>query len=349
MLRQWHSRNLGLALGVWILAANPCWSGDLSTQPFEVRLWSAMSRSISSTDAIGRQASVAYLSASSDNPAGTDLRDVKGENAKRFFCAGTHHIVFSDGAWIAAADVNGFFRLNNAGTLLLGYNHIGLLDGQTRQGFEDDLSNNEFAVKYGRKINSEGYVGVGVRVRDMELNYGDLFLGAPRNTHDDSIAASFTLGGMWRPNRDLTLGMLTEFGWIGSDIEGQAHMPGFDAPFRLDLTTQTVNVKTGLGWKILPMVAIYADGQYFHIGNSMTTVDIGRFYFGGDIRVAHGVSLMAGGSVDNMAQTSVSAGISITMSKPSLLKVTYQHNPLPELHQEFGTGNLVSASVVFSF
>ena len=349
MLRKRHSWRLGLAAGIWILAATPCWPGDLDNEPFEVRLWAAMSRSISSTDAIGRQASVAYLSASSDNPAGIDLRDVRGEDTKRFFCAGTHHVVFNDGAWIAAADANGFFRLNSAGTLLAGYSHIGLVDGQTRQGFDDDLSYDDFVVKYGRKIHTKGYVGIGFRVRDMEMDYGDLYMGAPRDTRNDSIAGSFTAGGMWRPNQDLTLGVLTEVGWIGSDIEGQVHLPGFDAPFQLDLTTQTVNVKTGLGWKILPMFAIYADGQYFHLGNSLTDVDIGRFYFGGDIRVAQAVSFMAGGSVDNTAQTSLSAGIAIRLSNPSLLKVTYQHNPLPEIRQEFGTGNLVSASVVFSF
>jgi len=349
MIGRSHGWIFWLAVGFWIFASNAGWAEDLSTQPFEVRLWSAMSRSISSTDAIGRQASVAYLSASSDNPAGTDLRDVRGEDTKRFFCAGTHHVVFDDGAWIAAADANGFFRLDSAGTLLLGYNHIGLVDGQTRQGFEDDLSYNEFAVKYGRRIHPKGYVGIGFRLRDMSMEYGDLYLGAPRDTNNDSIAGSFTLGGMWRPNWDLTLGILTEVGWIGSDVEGQVHLPGFDVPFQLDLTTQTVNAKMGLGWKIVPMIAVYADGQYFHLGNSMTTVDIGRFYFGGDIRLAQGISIMAGGSVDSMAHTSVSAGLSISMSKPSLLKVTYQHNPLPEIRQEFGTGHLVSASVVFSF
>ena len=66
MVRQLHGWSFGLAVGVWILAALPCWADDLSTQPFEVRLWAAMSRSVSSTDAIGRQASVAYLSASSN-------------------------------------------------------------------------------------------------------------------------------------------------------------------------------------------------------------------------------------------------------------------------------------------
>ena len=97
------------------------------------------------------------------------------------------------------------------------------------------------------------------------------------------------------------------------------------------------------------MLAIYSDVQYFLVDNSMSTVDIVRFYFGGDVRLARWISLMAGGSVDTRAQASASVGVSITMSKPSLLKVTYQYNPLPEIRQEFGTGNLISASVVFNF
>jgi hypothetical protein len=349
MPRHWHGCNFGLIVGILILAPNPAWADDLSTQPFEVRLWAAMSRSVSSTDAIGRQASVAYLSASSDNPSGIDVRDAEGENVDRFICAGTHHVLFSNGAWIAAGDANGLMRMKK-GSVLFGYNHIELADGETQQGFDDDFRTNEFVIKYGRQIQTKAYIGVGFRVREMKLDYGDLYLGAPRNTQNDSIGGSFTLGGVWRPNRNWTLGVLTEAGWIHSDIQGNVHLPGpVNIPFQLDLMTKTVNVKTGLAWKILPVLTIYGDGQYYHLGNSMTTVDLGRFYFGGDIRIGHGIYLMAGGSVDTMEQVSESVGISIAMSKPRLIKVTYQHNPLPEIRQEFGTGHLVSASVVFSF
>jgi hypothetical protein len=350
MLKQRNGWHWGLIVGIFIFATSCAWAGDLNTEPLEVRLWLAMSRAVSSTDAIGREASVAYRSASSDNPAATDTRDVEPVNAKAFFCAGTHNIIFTDGAWIAAADMNGFMRSSNAGTVGLGYVYIGLPDGPTRQGFDDDFHINEFRFKYGRQVRPDGYVGVGLKVSDLKLDYGDLFQGVPRKTQDHSIAGSFTLGGLWRPNPDWTVGVLVEAGWIHSDIEGIVHLPGpVDAPFQFDLMTHTVNVKGGLGWRVSSLLAIYSDVQYFLVDNSMSTVDTVRFYFGGDIRLARWIYLMAGSSVDTRAQASASAGASIKLSKPSLLKLTYQYNPLPEIRPEFGTGHLISATVVFNF
>jgi len=358
MLKQRQGWRFALAVGVCILVASRCWADDLSSEPLEVRLWLAMSRAVSSTDAIGREASVAYRSPSSDNPAATDVRGVEPVNERGFFCAGTHHIVFSDGAWIAAGDVNGFIRLNNAGTVSLGYIHIGLPDGMTLQGFNDDLRSNDFLFKYGRQIHPDIYVGVGFRVSDLKLDYGDLFMGAPRSTQDHSVSGSFTLGGLWRPSPNWTIGALAGAGWIRSDIGGVVHLPGgpvpFSAPFQLDLTTRTVNAKTGFGWRAVPALTLYVDAQYFRLDNSMTSADTGRFYFGGDIRLSRRASLMAGSSVDTRTHVSASSGLSINLMKPgmlrsTLLKLSYQYNPLPEIRQEFGTGNLVSATMVFSF
>jgi hypothetical protein len=350
MLKQRSVWYFAWTVSAIIFATSCAWADDLNTEPFEVRLWLAMSRAVSSTDAIGREASVAYRSASSDNPAAADTREVEPANTKAFLCAGTHHIMFTDGAWIAAADANGFIRMKNAGTVGLGYVYIGLHDGPTRQGFDDDFYINEFRFKYGRQIRPDAYVGVGMKLSDLKLNYGELFQGMPRNTQDHSIAGSFTLGGLWRPNQDWTIGVLAEAGWIHSDIEGMVRLPGpFDAPFQFDLMTHTVNIKGGIGWRVSPLLDIYSDVQYFLVDNSMSTVDIVRFYFGGDFRLARWISLMAGSSVDSRAQASTSVGASIKMSKSSLLKVTYQYNPLPEIRQEFGTGNLISASVVFNF
>jgi hypothetical protein len=377
-LRGWH---LGLAAVICIVSTSRSWADDLSTEPFEVRLWLAMSRAISSTDAIGREASVAYRSASSDNPAAVDVRRVEPVSARGFFCAGTHHIMFADGAWIAAEDVNGFIRFNTAGTISMGYIHIALPEGQTRQGFEDDLGSHEFIFKYGRQIHPKMYVGAGIRVSDMNLDYGDLFQGAPRNTHDHSISGSFTLGSLWQPKPNWTIGVLAGAGWIGSDIEGVVHLPGFmgtlagaggigsdnggavylpgifgpiNVPFQFDLTTRTVNVKTGFGWRATPVLTVYSDVQYFRLDNSMSSEEVGRFYFGGDVHVSRSVTLMAGGSVDTNLHASVSSGIGINLMKPgrlkpTLLKLSYQYNPLPEIQQEFGKGNLVSATMVFSF
>ncbi len=350
MQRKRLSRKFGLASCLCLFIAPYCIAGDFDAQPLEVRLWTAMSRSVTSTDAIGRQASVAFLSASSDNPAGIDVRDAEGEDVVRLICAGTHHVVFSNGAWIAAGDANGLIRRKKAGSVLLGYNHIALADGQTRQGFNDDLRNSEFVLKYGHRIDEDAYIGIGFRVRDMRLNYGDRYLGAPRYSRNDSIAGSFTLGGLWRPDEKWTLGVLSEAGWIHSDINGAIQLPGpMNVPFKVDLMTKTLNIKAGMAWKMLPALTVYSDGQFYHLGNSLTDVQVGRFYFGGDLRVARGILVIAGGSVDTLSQVSESVGISIALSKPRLIKLTYQHNPLPEIRQEFGRGNLLSATMVFGF
>ena len=211
-MRRRHNRHLGLAAWIWIFATIPCWADELSSQPLEVRLWSAMSRSISSTDAIGRQASVAYPSGSSENPAAIDVRDFELIDTRGYICMGTHHVVFSEDAWFAAGDINGFVHLNKAGTISVGYIRIATPEGSTRQGFDDDFRNNDFSMKYGRQIHKKGYVGFGVRVRDMELDYGDLFQGFPRDTQNHSIGGSFTLGGLWRPNPEWTLGALIDTG-----------------------------------------------------------------------------------------------------------------------------------------
>jgi hypothetical protein len=358
MAKKLHNWHLGLLIGICIFAAGRSWAGELSTEPFEVRLWLAMSRAISSTDAIGREASVAYRSASSDNPAAADVRRVEPVRDRGFFCAGMHNIVFTDGAWISAQDINGFIRFSKAGTISTGYIHIALPQGQTRQGFEDDLRSHEFVFKYGRQISPSMHVGAGFRMSDMNLDYGDLFQGAPRSTHDHSISGSFTLGSLWQPNPNWTIGVMAGAGWIGSDIGGAVHLPGFagpvNIPFQLDLTTRTVNVKTGFGWRATPSLDFYSDVQYFRLDNSMSAEGVGRLYFGGDVHVSRGVSFMAGGSMDTNSHASVGSGVSINMMKPgvlkpTLLKLTYQYNPLPEIWQEFGTGHLLSATMVFSF
>lgn len=350
MLKLWNGSCLLVVFSICLFIVNPLWADEYSSQPFELRLWAAMSRSISSTDAIGRQASAAYPSGSSDNPAGVDVRDFELVSTRAYICAGTHHVIFSNGAWIAAGDVNGFFHFNNTGTISFGYIHIALPEGQTRQGFNNDLRDNEFLMKYGRKIHGKGYVGLSFRVRDMKLESGDLSQGVPRRTRNDSVGGSFTVGGLWRPKSDWTLGTLIEIGWIGSDLEGEVHLPNdTDVPFQLDLTTHTMNVKAGFGWKMSSKLTVYGDGQYFHLGNSMNTTDIGRFYFGGNIHLAQKVSLMAGGSLDTMRKGSASMGVGISMSARSLFKLTYQYNPLPDISYEFGTGHIVSSTVVFGF
>jgi hypothetical protein len=259
-------------------------------------------------------------------------------------------VVFGNGAWIAAGDANALIRRQKSGSMLMGYSHIALADGQTRQGFNDDLRNSDFVFKYGQQVQPNTYIGIGFRVRDMMLDYGDLYLSLPRRTRNESIAGSFTLGGLWHANQKLTLGVMSETGWIHSDIKGALQLPvSASVPFKMDLTTQTLNVKAGMRWKLRPALTVYGDGQFYHLGNSLTGIQVGRFYFGGDLRVAPGILLIGGASVDTLSQVSESAGISIALSKPRLIKVTYQRNPLPEIRQEFGSGNLLSATMVFGF
>ena len=351
-LRVWH---LMLLLSLYIFSTNVSRAGDLSTEPFEIRLWLAMSRAVNSTDAIGREASAAYRSASSDNPAAADLRRVEPVNPRGFFCAGTHQIVFTDGAWMSAEDVNGFLRFNTSGTMAMGYVHIASQNGQTQQGFEDDISSHEFLFKYGRQISPGMYVGAGFILNDMNFDYSELFQGVPRSTRDHSISGSFTIGSLWQPKPNWTIGMLVGAGWTGSDIDGVVHLPGpFNVPFQADLTTRSVNLKAGFGWRAMRVLALYSDAQYFRLDNSMAAEGVGRFYFGADVFVSGRISLMAGSSVDTNAHATASSGLSINMMKPgtlrpTLFKVSYQYNPLPEIEQEFGKGHLISATMVFSF
>ncbi len=346
---------LGLIAGACMIPTNPARAGDLNSEPFEIRLWIAMSRAVNSTDAIGREASAAYPSASSDNPAAADLRDFEPAGSRGFFCAGMHHITFSDGAWMIAEDVNGFLRFNTKGTLSMGYVHIGTQNGRTKQGFEDDVSNHEFLFKYARPVSPNLYLGVGFIMNNMNLEYGELFQGVPRNTHDHSISGSFTLGSIWQPTPKWTVGVLAGAGWTGSEVDGVVHLPGpMDVPFQSDLTTRSLNFKTGFGWRATQGLAVYSDAQYFRLDNSMTMQDVGRFYLGADFYLSRRISLIAGSSVDTNAHASASAGLGIEMMKPGTLtptrfKLTYQYNPLPEIGQEFGTGHLVSATMVFSF
>ena len=160
-----------------------------------MRLWLAMSRAVSSTDAIGREASVAYRSASSDNPAATDTREVEPVNTKAFFCAGTHHIMFTDGAWIAAADANGFIRMKNAGTVGLGYIYIGLQMAQRDRDLTMIFTSTSFASNTAGKIRPDAYVGVGMKVSDLKLNYGDLFQGVPAEYSGSFHRWKFHFGG----------------------------------------------------------------------------------------------------------------------------------------------------------
>jgi hypothetical protein len=149
--------------------------------------------------------------------------------------------------------------------------------------------------------------------------------------------------------------MLVGAGWTGSDIEGAVHAPGpVDVPFRTNIKTRTMNFKTGFRWRIAPSFRVYSDAQYFRVDNSMSAEDAGRFYFGADVDLSRRIILMAGSSVDTNGHTTGSSGFGINMMKPgtlkpTLFKLTYQYNPLPELSQEFGTGHLVSATMVFSF
>ena len=114
-------------------------------------------------------------------------------------------------------------------------------------------------------------------------------------------------------------------------------------------TTDSVNLRAGLGWKPSESVGLYVDGQYLHLDNDFGSVDVGRLLLGVEVFPARWLALRAGGSLDTDSNVNVSVGAGIYPSRKVMFELAYVYDAFPEVNHEFGRAHLVSASVVILF
>jgi hypothetical protein len=339
---------------LWFLPAAAVRAGDWHEEPFDIRLWLALSRAVNTTDVIAREASVAYPSGSADNPAGLDWVGDCTNDPGDSIGGGFHNALFSSGAWIGAFDVHGFVRPENLGSFALGYVHLDLFDGATRQGTDDVMRNDQLTFTWSKRLDDQWSIGTALGLNLLTTGYDDTFLGFPRHTADDSIGEDVALGVRWQPDAQWMFGLTGTAGWTGSSIEGTVHLPPppfgpGDVRFSDDVVTRMTQVKAGAGWYPWQPLGLFLDAQYLHFDNHATSIDVGRFYFGAEYTLAPSWRLLAGTSLDLDAEPTASAGVIYCGGKRFTLRLAYQFNFAPELRHEFGYGHLVSLTATLRF
>jgi len=327
---------------------------DLDEEPVALRLSLALERVSTFSDTIGRSASVAHPLGSSVNPASYDFLREPPYDFKAVQTFTSNYATFGTDTTVTGFSTNSACRLPTAGTLSGLYIRTDSHDGESRQGDQFLLESNEFVLGYSRRLREDLSVGCSVKLTDSLLDIDDTFLGFPRETDTSSFGVDFKLGLLKALHDDWTLGLMAGVGRTRSDIDGTVLLPpppfgpGTVAIDEKD-TTDSVNLRGGIGWRPSDGLGLYADWQYLQLDSDFGSVDVGRMFLGMEALASRSLALRLGGSVDTEQNTTASAGLGFYGIKGVPVEIAYSYNAFPEVNQEFGRSHLLSVSIAILF
>lgn len=347
--------------GALFLVAAPGFAGGFDDEPMVLRLSLSLDRSSNYSDTAGRQASVAFPGASSDNPAGGDWQP-RDPGRPAASLTGIH--LFSEsGARVTAAAGTVNTRLRDAGTVSVAYARTETGDGEIRGGLSVDLRSNEFFASYSYRYRPGVSLGATVRATDSVLEeafFAPALGGLTLEAETESKMLDATFGLLAEPRRGWFVGATAGVGRAEADatvrnrvplpvLPAGAVLPAGTRLDRFDDTLRSFGARVGIGYSAHAVYGVYLDAQYLTIESDRAgSADIARLQAGVDFRLSDALVLRSGIGVDSENEVTLSAGASFG-SGPLVAIVAWQYNSQPELRREFGRFELVSASLSYRF
>jgi hypothetical protein len=330
-----------------------CSGGDLSDQPVGPRISLAKDRILVFTDTIARQASVAYPTAASANPAADDFLRRPPVDYDGYGLFITSEVLFEDSGYTTGYAGIGAVRLPEAGAITVAVVRLDSHGGVTNQDDHIDIRSNEVFLGYSHRLSETLSLGGEIHLTDSTLEI-ESFPGFPLETASDTLGVGFDLGVMAAISETVTVGLHGGMKWDRSETDGVATLPGppdGPGPLPVDITDTALitDLRAGVGWRPVEHWGLYADGQWVHYGDDSATIDIGRVYVGSELFLSKNLALRVGTVVDTQPQIGVSAGLGYYGIARMPIELGYAYNTFPEVRKEFGRAHLFSLSFVLLF
>jgi hypothetical protein len=331
-------------------------AGDFLSNPYELRLLSALDRQCARATAMGRQASLAATDGASRNPAGDAWGGQQGRGEG--FSIASIHAVSQSGSWnMATAIDSGKFRLaDGGGTWSLAYARTDAPDESARGGFHDGLQSNEFFLNYARKVAPDLSLGIQGRLVDAAIKRQSplaAFGGRSGEVATDLLSLDVTPGILGSVGEHFTWGMVLALGFSSADAEvSNLAQVGLSPPGAIRVTetdaVRTIGIRGGLGWHANNGVAYYTDLEHLHVStNKAGSLDRSRLAIGLEQSISSVWGMRLGLSRDSLGETTVSGGLTYRGWKSVAIQVAYQHNTAPETRPEFGRVDFLDLVVSF--
>lgn len=342
-----------LVMGAVLAGSAVCLAGDMGDKPLGPRISITKDRILVFTDTIARQASVAYPTAASTNPAADDFLREPPVDYEAYGLFITSEVLFEDSGYTTGYGGIGSVRLTDAGAITVAVVRLDSHAGKTNQDDFVDLRSNEVFVGYSHRLSDTLSLGGELHFTDSTLEL-DTFAGFPVSTRSDTFGVGFDLGVMAALSETITVGLHGGMKWDRSETRGVAMLPpppGGPGPLPVDFedTALITDLRAGIGWRPVEHFGLYADGHWVHYNDDSATIDIGRVYLGTELYVSEDIALRLGTAADTEPQIGVSAGIGYYGFDNVPIEFAYTYNTFPEVRREFGRAHLFSLSIVVLF
>jgi hypothetical protein len=333
-------------LVLFLLASDPCAAESFGEKDLSLRLPAALSRFGTYGDVAGAGgASAGSMWSSSVNPASGAWRPVPGKLnlslAPQY--TGLHlendskiHVYSQAAVWDSG----------ECGTFQPAFAQVRSNESNTKQGLGLRLDMDVVQILWGKRVNEDCAVGLGV-------NYTRSVLRTDFGTLDfmDSISDSYgiRLGALHRLAPQWLGGVVFDYAWSPSrtityDIFGA----GTGTVVTRDMTHQFL-LRPGVSWEYKDESSIYVDYQYAAFFNDLGHLNANRFYLGVDHELIDGLYVRAGTAMDLKGHKAWTTGVGIYPCDMFGVDIAYQNDMFPELRTDFGRSETITISLSFTF
>ncbi|GEM_PF-6937679 len=321
--------------------------GDVTDNPYLLRLGLALDRTRNFPDTTGRQASLAFPLPTSRNPAADDWLQF-GELT--VFGSLLNVEAFSEsGTLISATAGTANISVPDLGALSITVARTDTLSKETRHDLKNNLESNELFLGYSRRIFDRIALGGEIRLVDAKVRE-EFFTTEVRDvairSNTDIFTRELNLGLLAQINEEWYTAFTSSISFTTSDTElrGTAPLGSFDDESWL------YSIRSGLGYMPSKSLSFFLDGNYLKIDSDLGGIaEIARFAFGSELWVAKTSVLRVGVGIDTDNETTLSIGYGYFGIKSVMINFAYQYNAAPEIRAEFGRFHLLSASLIVPF
>lgn len=336
-----------------LFAAGTAARADFNDEPFDYRLLLAFDRLTAFTDVTARGgASAAHPLGSSVNPASEDFLRDPPYGFKYLGTLSSNTVITGSGAEISGESTTGHLRLPGAGTVYGSYIRTDMLRGDSKQGDDYGLGNNEFVLGYARKLRPDFSIGGEIHAVDSYLSVRSPETVGLVDRSTDSQGFNGVIGALYMPTPQWSFGLLGGMGWTGADTRLSIVDPRV-GPMPLHLsdedTITSSDVRGGVGYRPVEQWGFYADWQYRNLQSDLGKIDVGRMYLGAEYLPIPAIALRAGTSIDTVGKSNLAGGVGFYGFDPVIIEFGYAYNNFPEVEQEFGRAHVFSLSLVYKF
>jgi hypothetical protein len=312
---------------------------DLAGAPFSLRFPAALSHFSPFGDVAAKGgASGASPYGSSSNLAGIAW----GSGAKDFDYLGSinyNYLTFGSGTDLHIATETIAFDLGDAGTVRLVLIQFQSNTATIRSApltYDFDLFGTR--LDWSRRFGAYG-IGVGMGFTQAETLFRNPTALVSDTTKDNW---TFRLAGQRQLGKRWLIGLMADYG-TGSSHGTRQSPIGAPQTFTSD-SSQWI-VQTGIGFIITPKAVANLDYQMGRFSEGGAHLTTHRWSLGTDIPLSTKWQLRAGTTIDHLGNAGWTTGIAFFPIKGTSLNLAYQRGTFPELTQEFGQSQMLTASV----